>query len=74
MAGLDEINIFEGHENEMCQISDGYTDDRIGEVLDPKLNTAARRKEINTMEMMGVYRKVPRQLATVRQQKVVGVR
>ena len=74
LSGLDEMNILEAHDDELCQLGDTYTDERTGEVLDSKLTKEARSKEVNTMEVMGVYWKVLRQLATARGKKIVGVR
>ena len=63
------MKVFEAHEDEVCQLSDSYVDDRTGEILDAKLTKEARRKEITTMEVMGVYRKVLRDLVTARGKK-----
>ena len=40
-----------------------YVDDRTGGKLDSKLVAAARKKEINNLEDMGVYVKVPKRVA-----------
>ena len=56
----------DGHEKDHAAT---YVDDRSGKVLHAQLVRAARRKEIKTMEDMGVYIKVPRRTALQKGQR-----
>ena len=38
LNGLDEMNLFDAHEDQLMQLGDYYVDDRTGEILDAKLN------------------------------------
>ena len=49
-------------------------DDKSGRDLNPAAVRAARKKEIETFEGMGVYVKVPRQVAHDKGAKIIGTR
>ena len=51
-----------------------YVDDRTGGKLDSKLVAAARKKEIQNLEDMGVYVKVPKRVAVTEGAKILDVR
>ena len=61
----------DGHERDQAAT---YIDDRSGKVLHAQLVRAARRKEIRTMEEMGVYIKIPRRAALQKGAKIIDVR
>ena len=63
----------DGHETDELEWRH-YVDDRTGKPLRQEDVLRARRKEVKTLEQMGVYVKVPRHEATARGHKVIGTR